>query len=96
MRGRAALLPVVAAAALAAGCVSARDCAGAIREDLRADAIRLAIDKGLVPEELVPREDYALARGLGRSYKVLSAERLDEISGPAAGYASCILERMSR
>jgi hypothetical protein len=82
--------------AVLASCVSGRDCAKAIPEDLRADAIRFALDRGLVEGELVPRGDYALALGAGLPYAQLGEDRRALLSRWAAGYSSCIKERVER
>ena len=87
---------VVALAAAPAGCVRAADCAGRIPPHLRADAIRWAIDRRLVPQEMVPRDDEALALGQGTPYEALGEHRRNEVAPHAAGYGSCILERTNK
>ena len=76
-------------------CVSARNCATSIPDDLRADAIRFALDRHLVEMRLVPRDDVSLALGAGTSYAAQPESRRDRVAPYAAGYASCILERVN-
>lgn len=77
-------------------CVSGRDCAPAVPDAVRADAIRFALDRGLVLQKILPREDLALALGAGRPYAELGEAERTEISRWAAGYAACINERIDR
>jgi len=80
----------------AAGCVSASDCKLTIPEAQRADSMRFAIDRGLVERDFVPREDYSFALGAGRPYATLTEDERTQLARHAAGYASCIRERVNK
>jgi hypothetical protein len=86
----------LALALAAAGCVTADDCALRIPDAQRADAIRFAIDRGLVPKDHVPRDHLSFAMGAGRPYATLTEEERTQLAPHAAGYASCILETVSK
>jgi len=80
-----------------AGCVSARDCAGAIPEDLRADVLRFVIDRGLLTADVIPEPDLAFALGAGGlPYEELDPERRRRVAMYATGYSSCVKERVLR
>ena len=93
MTARSVALAFVLAAA---GCVSASDCKLSIPEAQRADAMRFAIDRGLVEQDYVPRDDLSLAFGAGRPYATLTEEERTQLARYAAGYASCIRERVNK
>jgi hypothetical protein len=93
MRNR---LAVFALALAAAGCTYASDCKLVIPEAQRADAMRFAIDRGLVDQDFVPRDDLSLALGAGRPYGTLTDAERTELARHAAGYAACIRERVNR
>jgi hypothetical protein len=86
------------AAALVAvgGCVSGRDCALAIPQEMRADTIRYALDRGMVKRDLIPREDLWLALGAGTAAAALTDARRVEIAPHVAAYTSCVKERIDR
>ncbi len=98
--GRARNLRLVAAclvgALLLSGCVSAADCIDRIPEHLRADAIRMAIDKRLVRATEIPPPDYELARNYGMPLADMTRKRQDLLARHALGYAACVRERMRR
>jgi hypothetical protein len=90
---RLVLLAIVVAAT---GCVSASDCKLAIPEPQRADAMRYAIDRGLVERDFVPRDDLTFALGAGRPYDTLTDEERTQLARHAAGYAACVRDRVSK
>lgn len=92
MRNLALLLPLL----LCAGCVSGSDCALAIPEEMRADAIRWAIDKGLVKNGQAPEQDVSLGLGAGRAYKDLTEARRTALAPYVTGYAQCVHDRIVR
>lgn len=79
----------------AAGCTSASDCKLVIPEAERADAMRYAIDRGLVEKDFVPRDDLSFAMGAGRPYAKLTEDERTQLARHAVGYASCIRERVN-
>ena len=87
---------VVALAFAAAGCTSASDCKLVIPEAQRADAIRFAIDRKLVEDQYIPRDDLTYALGAGRPYAELTDAERTELARHAAGYATCIRERVNK
>lgn len=91
---RIAALALVAASLGA--CVSSHTCAASIPDDLRADAIRVVLDKKLCGTDQIPQDDLSLALGSGHSYRSMSEERRQELARWAAGYANCVKERTSR
>jgi hypothetical protein len=78
------------------GCVSANGCAESIPEDLRADAIRFALDRELVKPELVPHDALTLGYEKGRPYEELSEDRRRLLAPYAVNYATCLRERVDR
>ena len=80
----------------AAGCTTATDCKLAIPEAQRADAMRFAIERGLVDEDFVPHDDLSYALGAGRPYSVLTEEERTQLARHAAGYATCVRERVNK
>ena len=80
----------------AAGCTSASDCKLVIPEAQRADAMRWAIERHLVDENLVPRDDITYALSAGRPYAELTEAERTELARHAAGYASCIRDRVNK
>lgn len=80
----------------AAGCVTADDCALRVPDAQRADAIRFALDRGLVAKDFVPREHYSLALGAGRPYDSLTEEERTKLAPHAAAYATCIRETVNK
>lgn len=87
---------LLAALVLSAGCVSASECTDRVPEAIRADVLRFVVDRELVDTKLMTREDFALAMGAGRPYGSLSEAERNELSRWAAGYASCLRERVDR
>ena len=88
--------PILVLILVATGCVSASDCKLTIPEAQRADSMRYAIDRGLVARDFVPREDLSLALGAGRPYESLTEDERTLLARHAAGYASCIRERVNK
>ena len=86
---RTALLALVL---LLGGCVSARDCVDKIPEGVRADTLRLVLDKGMLQASEMPRADRQLALDSGTPLAEMSRERQQELSRHAVGYAHCVRE----
>lgn len=89
--------PLLAVLLLApAACVSGRDCVKSIPENMRADAIRFALDRGLCAPKLLSRADEALALGAGKSYASMTEARRTQLAPYAVGYAACLKDRVNR
>jgi hypothetical protein len=79
-----------------AGCISGRDCVNAIPGELRADAIRYALDAQLVGSGDIPDTDHALALGAGTPIQQLTDARKAQLARYVAGYADCVKDRIHR
>ncbi len=93
-RASGLLLAIALAVPLAGGCKSASECIGKIPEELRADVVRMALDKRFVPAGKMPRADLMLAHRHGTPPPQLDPERAKLVKRYVLAYQTCILDRV--
>lgn len=73
--------------------MSARDCAGDIPEELRADALRMLLDRKLLRIDEMPEADRELALSRGRPEAEIPEELRAAVTTQALGYRHCVQSR---